>query len=54
VEDTAPNPVGEGTSREAAMTTRTTRRGIFSRRMGVIAAAMGFVSFALGYLIHPM
>jgi len=36
------------------MTTRTTKRGIFSRRMGAIAAAMGFISFALGYLIHPM
>jgi hypothetical protein len=36
------------------MTTRTTRRGIFSRRIGLVAAAMGFASFALGYLIHPM
>ena len=36
------------------MTTRTGKRGIFSRRMGIIAAAMGLISFALGYFLHPM
>ena len=54
MEATAPSPSGEEMSREAAMTTRTTRRGIVSRRMGIIAAAMGFISFALGYILHPM
>jgi len=36
------------------VTTRTGKRGIFSRRMGIIAAAMGLISFALGYFLHPM
>jgi hypothetical protein len=36
------------------MTTRTSRRGIFSRRSAIVAAAMGLISFALGYLLHPM
>jgi len=36
------------------MTTRTTKRSIFSWRMGIVAAVMGLIAFALGYLVHPM
>jgi hypothetical protein len=35
------------------MTTRTTRRYLYSRWTGLLAAAMTVAAFALGYLIHP-
>jgi hypothetical protein len=52
---TAQDTRGAETSREAGfVTTRTAKRGFYSRRMGLVAAAMGVISFALGYLTHPM